>query len=143
MAAGVRQLKLRSQSSQISDNAANHLNHLNNVEYLGSDDSVSTPPKKPERMEMMFTRGAYLDEMHRQNDVLKKKGIKIENLNIKIPTNDNISYPWQNDFKRTAQVPLESQVQSHPNRAPAVIGNNLGEFDYLGGKMGGTLNHSY
>lgn len=42
----------------------------------------------------MFTRGAYLDEMHKQNDVLKQKGIKIENLNIKIPTNDMITYPW-------------------------------------------------
>jgi hypothetical protein len=88
MAAAGRQLKLRSQSSQISDNAANRLNHLNNVEYLGSDDSASTPPKRPERMEMMFTRGAYLDEMNKQNNVLKQKGIKIENLNIKIPNND-------------------------------------------------------
>jgi len=86
----------------------------------------------------MFTRGAYLDEMQKQNDVLKKKGIKLQTLNIKIPNNDKIKYPWQDDFKRTAFVPPPDRNLYQPpnNRMNA----SFGDFDYLGGKMGGTLN---
>ena len=68
----------------MSDNANNHLNHLNNVEYLGSDESASTPPKK-QVAGKEFTRGAYIDEMLKQNDILKKKGIKMDSLRIKVP----------------------------------------------------------
>lgn len=38
--------------------------------------------------------------------------------------------------------PPERSIQPQPYKAP-MGGTNFGEFDYLGGKMGGTMNQSF
>jgi len=77
-------------SSSISEHGK--LNQLQNVEYLGSDDSNSQSrvlsPRGAARIAMAqqtpkeFQRGAYLDEMQRQNDILRKSGIKLDGLKV-------------------------------------------------------------
>ena len=39
-----------------------------------------------------FRRGAYIDEMQRQNDILKKSGIKLD-LNMRSPTREEGRVP--------------------------------------------------
>ena len=52
--------------SEIDEN----LNLLNDVQYEPSDDSHSQVPKQKE-----FKSGAYLIEIEKQNEILKKVGI--------------------------------------------------------------------